>query len=280
MKNRSKLAALLAAAALSFAAFSVASAAGPGNNGLDKTGNGTTSNATAGGSLSDAGGSATMNQGAVMLCDGTSVGSVSASFTLSKTLDVGSVITVYLVPNNGSNADPAGNVSKNETSVTLTGSNNTIGSTVNWSISVTSAFTESSGGVLGVFAVNADNITAISSSKTNSLNCTEASQAPSGSPEGSGAGATDTPVPTDTAAPTDTAGPTGTPDGSGAGATDTPVPSGGGAGDTSAPTQPPTNGLASNGSGPSDGAWLLVVGLGVLLASIVVLTPARVKSRR
>jgi hypothetical protein len=273
MKNRSKLAALFAAAALSLAAFSVASAAGPGNNGLDKTGNGTTSNATISGSLSAAGDSATMGT-AVMLCSGTSVGSVSGSFTLSKTLDVGSVITVYLVPNGGSDADPAANVSKNETSVTLTSANNTSGSVVNWSISVSSAFTESSGGVLGVFAVNADNVTAISSSKTNSLNCTEASQAPSESPSGSGAGATDTPVPSDTAAPT------GTPEGTGAGATDTPVPSGGGAGDTEAPTQPPTNGLASNGSGPSDGAWLLVVGLGVLLASIVVLTPARVKSRR
>jgi hypothetical protein len=33
-------------------------------------------------------------------------------------------------------------------------------------------------------------------------------------------------------------------------------------------------------SGPADGAWLLVVALGVLLASIVVLTPARAKGRR
>jgi hypothetical protein len=36
----------------------------------------------------------------------------------------------------------------------------------------------------------------------------------------------------------------------------------------------------ANTSGPADGAWLLVVALGVLLASIVVLTPARAKSRR
>jgi hypothetical protein len=57
------------------------------------------------------------------------------------------------------------------------------------------------------------------------------------------------------------------------------LPGGGGAGDTD---QPPTDGLAgSTGtSGPSDSAWLLVVGLGVLLASIVVLTPAKAKSRR
>jgi hypothetical protein len=80
---------------------------------------------------------------------------------------------------------------------------------------------------------------------------------PSESPAGSGAGATDTPAPTDT-----------------------PVPSGGGGGDTAAPTQPPTDTLTSTGSGPSDGAWLLVVGLGVLLASVVVLTPARATSRR
>jgi hypothetical protein len=67
-----------------------------------------------------------------------------------------------------------------------------------------------------------------------------------------------------------------------AAATPTPTPTlpgGGGAGDTD---QPPTDALAgqSGSSGPSDTAWLLVVGLGVLLASIVVLTPARAKSRR
>ena len=56
-------------------------------------------------------------------------------------------------------------------------------------------------------------------------------------------------------------------------------PGGGGGGDTD---QPPTDTLPapSGTSGPSDGAWLLVVALGVLLASVVVLTPARAKSRR
>lgn len=46
--------------------------------------------------------------------------------------------------------------------------------------------------------------------------------------------------------------------------------------------QPPTDtALGTTGSsGPADTAWLLVVALGVLLASIVVLTPARAKSRR
>ena len=47
-------------------------------------------------------------------------------------------------------------------------------------------------------------------------------------------------------------------------------------------TQPPTDASfdSTGSSGPSDSAWLLVVALGVLLASIVVLTPARVKGRR
>jgi hypothetical protein len=46
---------------------------------------------------------------------------------------------------------------------------------------------------------------------------------------------------------------------------------------TEAPTD--TIGKTSTTS-PADGAWLLVVALGVLLASIVVLTPARAKSQR
>lgn len=58
-------------------------------------------------------------------------------------------------------------------------------------------------------------------------------------------------------------------------------PSQGGGGDTNQPTQPSTDALGTSGqSGPSDSAWLLVVALGVLLASVVVLTPARSKTRR
>ena len=52
-------------------------------------------------------------------------------------------------------------------------------------------------------------------------------------------------------------------------------------GDTDAPSEPNTAAAGGIGtSGPADGAWLLVVALGVLLASVVVLTPARAKSRR
>jgi hypothetical protein len=54
-----------------------------------------------------------------------------------------------------------------------------------------------------------------------------------------------------------------------------------GEGDTDAPSEPNTATIGGNGtSGPADGAWLLVVALGVLLASVVVMTPARAKSQR
>jgi hypothetical protein len=177
---------LSAAAMLAVAALAPASvqAAGPGNNGQDPTGNGTTSNATVDGSLSVAAGSATLQANAEMFCSGTSVGSIEGTFTLNESLDVGSVITLYLVPNNGSNANPASNVTKNEISITLTDDNNDGGDVVAYSLGVTHPFTVSAGGILVVFAVNADGTTAISSSKTNSLNCTEAtpSEQPSDTP--------------------------------------------------------------------------------------------------
>ena len=148
----------------------------PGNNGLNPTGNGTTSNAKVEDSLAAAADSAQMAGGkgqSSLTCSGNSAQVATGSFTLTKTLDVGSVIVVYLVPNNGSNANPPDNVAKNQTSVTLTNADNTTGSVINWSIPITSGFTVSKGGILGVFAVNADYQTAISSSKTYSLNCTE-----------------------------------------------------------------------------------------------------------
>jgi hypothetical protein len=52
-------------------------------------------------------------------------------------------------------------------------------------------------------------------------------------------------------------------------------------GETDAPSEPQTDAISGTGnSAPADGAWLLVVALGVLLASVVVLTPARAKGRR
>ena len=53
-------------------------------------------------------------------------------------------------------------------------------------------------------------------------------------------------------------------------------------GDTNEPSEPDTAtiGGAKGTGNPADGAWLLVVVLGVLLSSVVVLTPARAKGPR
>ena len=51
-------------------------------------------------------------------------------------------------------------------------------------------------------------------------------------------------------------------------------------GETDVPTEPPTTTFGGGTSGPSDGSWLLVLALGIFLASVVILTPARAKSGR
>ncbi len=60
----------------------------------------------------------------------------------------------------------------------------------------------------------------------------------------------------------------------------TPTPAGGGGGATDQPTMAPTNSALDGGGGPAEGAWLLAIALGVLLASMVVLTPAKAKRHR
>jgi hypothetical protein len=87
-----------------------------------------------------------------------------------------------------------------------------------------------------------------------------------------------------TEAPTDTPVPTATPFQSVFEETDAPTetPFQSVEGDTDEPSEPDTatiGGSKDLGS-PANGAWLLVVALGVLLASIVVLTPARAKAPR
>jgi hypothetical protein len=108
--------------------------------------------------------------------------------------------------------------------------------------------------------------------------CNEVDETPPPSFEQSQEGETDAPTgtPIVTAPPTDA--PTDTP-------TDTPtdVPSffQSQEGQTDAPSEPDTATITTGGpASPADSAWLLVVALGVLLASVVVLTPARAKSRR
>jgi hypothetical protein len=278
-------------------------AAGPGNNGLDPTGNGTTSDATVDGSLSAAGGSATMDNSqtaSTLSCNGLSATSAGGRFTLTKDLDVGSKITVYLVPNNGSNADPAANVSKNETTITLGAGNHTSGSVINWTITITHSFTVSSGGILGVFAVNADNETAISSSKTFSLNCTEAqptptpttaptatpTTAPTATPTTAPtATPTTAPTATPTTAPTatpttaPTATPTTAPTPTATAVEATPTPTGEVQAATGTPrarvTLPPTDALSGEQTQGS-GSWrIALIAIAGLLAGILVLTPSR-----
>ena len=55
----------------------------------------------------------------------------------------------------------------------------------------------------------------------------------------------------------------------------TPEPTNGGGTATNVPSQAPTDTTITGSSGPSDSAWLLVIGLGLLLGSLVVLRPAR-----
>jgi hypothetical protein len=105
-----------------------------------------------------------MSKNATMACDANnSVGSISGTFTFSGS---GHVV-IYLVPNNGSDASPVGNVENNEKTIDLTGKTSPLAFT----LTITSPFTTSKGGVLAVFAMgdNGD----LYNSKSNSLNCTE-----------------------------------------------------------------------------------------------------------
>jgi hypothetical protein len=182
---------------------SPAFAAGPGDNGSGWPDGGPKSDATIDGSASAVENTASMNN-AKMFCDGSSAGHFTGSFDLTEDMDEGSTIVVYLAANNGSNASPAGNVSKNYAVVDVEDAG-----TYPFTLNVTAPFTATQGGVLIVFAVNADG-TVISSSKSNSLNCTESESTPTPTETPD-----DTPKPTET--PDDTPKPTETPD-------DTPTP--------------------------------------------------------
>jgi hypothetical protein len=209
----------LTAAALFVPSASPVLAAGPGDNGNGWPDGGPKSSATVDGNAAGVAGGATMNS-AKMFCNGTSANHFTGSFTLSKDFDAGSTIVVYLAANNGSNASPADNVSKNFAEVDVDDAG-----TYQFTLDITAPFTSSAGGILIVFAVNDDG-TVISSSKSNSLNCTESESTPTPTPVPT---ATPTPVPTATPTPVPTATPTPVPT-----ATPTPVP-------TATPTPVPTS---------------------------------------
>jgi hypothetical protein len=236
---------------------------------------------------------------AIMSCNGTSVSSVSGSFDLTKTLDAGSTIVVYLAPNPGSNASPLANVSKNYEVVPVH-----LAGTYPFTISISFGFTETSGGILAVFAVNSDGTTVISSSKSNSLNCTEAVSTPTPTPTPTATptqGTTPTPTPTPTATPTQgtteptpTPTPTATPT-TGITATPTPTPTGGVSGGGSTPTGgvegatgkprvtlPPTaTELADGPSAPVDGWRFVLLALaGIVALTTLLLSPAPSRTSR
>ena len=244
----------------------------PGGNGTEQPSGGPRSNATLG-TAAAAGNSATMND-ATMSCAGDSVSSVTGSFDLTKNLDAGSTIVVYLVPNDGSNASPVANVSKNYEVVPVH-----LAGTYPFTITISFGFTTTSGGILAVFAVNSDGSTVISSSKSNSLNCTEAVSTPT--PTASPTQGI-TPTPTPTASPTEgiTATPTPTPTATATQGTTDPTatpgdggtaPTGGVQGETGSPatTLPPTASALDGSPSQSSDVWRIVL---LALAAIVALT--------
>jgi hypothetical protein len=125
------------------------------------------------GNTSSSGLTLVMSKTATMSCTGGSVNSVSGSFTFSGS---GHVV-VYLTPNTGSDADPVGNVSKNELTIDLTGKT----SPYSFTLTITSPFTTTKGGVLAVFASDVVGVNNYNS-KSNSLNCTESPSTPPSTP--------------------------------------------------------------------------------------------------
>jgi hypothetical protein len=129
------------------------------------------------------GGSGTFSfeQDAVLTCRGDDVAS-SFSFDLeysSADLPAGATIVVYLSPNQGAingnaGGDEAGYVAQVESNYVVVDVGGLSGSgSIDVHVDVTDHFTLATGGVLGVIATEADG-SVVSSSKTNSLNCSEA----------------------------------------------------------------------------------------------------------
>ena len=152
-------------------------AAGPGDNGNGWPDGGPKSSATVDGNA--AGGRRWRDHELGDRCSATGrprTTSVAPS-TLNKDFDAGSKIVVYLSANNGSNASPAANVSKNYAEIDVEDAG-TYPFTLRHHRAV---HRRRAGGVLIVFAVNDDG-TVISSSKSNSLNCTESESTPTPTP--------------------------------------------------------------------------------------------------
>jgi len=203
-------------------------------------------------------------------------------YVVSGTLPAGATLVVYLSPNQGAingnaGGDEAGYVADVESNYTVLDVAGLSGSgTLDFTLNISTAFTLSTGGVLGVIASEAGDGQSWTS-KTNSLNCTEAESTPTPTPTPTPT-ATPTPTPTPTATPTPT--PTPTPEQSVQGSTSTPTPtpeqSVQGATGTPAPSQPDT--AIAFGQGLSS-VPTIAFAL-ILLAALGTLAVANVRSVR
>jgi hypothetical protein len=224
----------------------------------------------------------TMIKNAVMTCDQSNVvANVSGQFTLSGTGGSGAYVIIYLTPNTGSDADAA-LTEDNEVKVSIDG----LSGTVNFSLDITTGFTTTKGGVLAVFAKDSDGT--VFNSKSNSLNCTEGTTTTSTTSTTTDVSSTTTDVSsttteassttTDTTSTTESTATTSTTASTSTsftqsveGETDAPTP---------AVTLPPTDTLTGP-SGPSNDSWrILLIAGAALLASVLVLSPAKASRRR
>jgi hypothetical protein len=245
------------------------------------------------------------SQDTVLYCNAnTAVQFIShINFHLSQAAPAGSFFRVYLTPNGGANLTPAGvDITKNQGIVSTAG---LAAGDYNLPISlnVSESFNITSGGVLLVIA---DDVSGAKfNSKSNSLNCTEATPTPT--PEATPTPTPDaTPTPTPEATPTPTptpeeqatptptptpeerATPTPTPVPS----TDptpvptpeaTPTPTGSVLSEVGAPriTLPPTDTLSEGTETPSGDNWrLILLAMAGILATTLILTPAASPARR
>ncbi len=173
-------------------------------------------------------------------------------------LPAGAHVVVYLSPNNGAISNNSGGndaayvaaVESNETSVDMSGLSGS--GTVTFTLAVTTPFQLSGGGVLGVIANDVGG--KIFNSKTNSLNCTEAT-AP-----------TPTPTVTVTPAPTPTATTTVVPTATASAVAASPTPT---TAVLAAVALPATGGGAGSGSGYSQIAFILAGALALLAVPLL-----------
>jgi hypothetical protein len=221
-----------------------------------------------------------INSDAKIYCDGDTVGSLVGTFdlTVTGTAPQGAFLILYLTPNNGSNADPIQNVEDNEVKIDISGKST---GTYAWSLTITSPFTATAGGVLALFATpgTADDWVG---GRANSLQCAESEATPTPSPSPTQASATPTPSPSPTEA---SATPTPSPSPTGGELAATPtLPQSGSeapAFGTPSPSLPSTATIDTEpGGGDGSPIALLLILLAAGAAGVVVLGPASIRIRR